>query len=106
MTRDALRQGLAGVALGACVAVNLVAVGAALARSEWGAAGAQSILVALIAAWAWLAPKIDATLDALLAASRAQQRTAERMAADIERQLNAGQPQFGVTVHGQVERKH
>jgi len=103
---DTTRGGIAVAALWLGGGFNLAAVGMSIVRHDYGTAGVQSVLVALLAAWGWLVPKISATLDAKLGEAIAQRRMAELAAAAMERQLNAGHLEFGVSVQGSADRKH
>jgi hypothetical protein len=100
------RERIAFVGLWASGVVNVGAVVAALIRHDYGSAGAQSVLVALIAAWGWLVPKISATLDAKLGEAIAQQRMGEMAADAMRRQMDTFGVQVGVNVSGHVDRKH
>lgn len=78
-----------------------------VAWDKYEPAAMQSIVVAFLAVWLYVTPKVDAWLDARLAEATANQRTAEIASAELERMQRAGELRVGMSVQGRhSERMH
>lgn len=82
------------------VGLNVAIVIGDLVVREWAGAAHQSIVVALLGTWFWLAPKVDAWLDAQRAEAEANQHTAEMAMREFDRLQRRGELQVGVTMRG------
>lgn len=92
------RSSLGTAALAFSAVFNLLQVVIDVWRGEFGVAGAQCLLLVLIAAWFYLLPKFDAWLDARLAEAIAQRQTAEAIHGEVQRKVLSGEFGFGLRV--------